>query len=37
MEHIELTAKERKEIEALIEKLFVLLEIEGTFTLEEQR
>ncbi len=35
MEPIKLTAAERKDIEALIEKLFVLLEIEGTFTLEE--
>ena len=36
MEQIALTAKETKEIEQLIEKLFVLLEIEGTFTLEQQ-
>ncbi len=36
MESVKLTTKERKEIEQLIEKLFVLLEIEGTFTLEEQ-
>lgn len=36
MEELKLTTKERKEIEQLIEKLFVLLEIEGTFTLEEQ-
>jgi len=36
MEKIALTAKERKEIEALIEKMFSLLEIEGTFSLEEQ-
>jgi spoIIIJ-associated protein len=36
MEKVALTAKERKEIEALIEKLFSLLEIEGTFSLEEQ-
>jgi len=36
MEKIALTAKERKDIEALIEKLFSLLEIEGTFSLEEQ-
>ncbi|MBA3724367.1 MAG: KH domain-containing protein [Candidatus Levybacteria bacterium] len=35
MEPINLTDAERKEIEGLIEKLFVLLEIEGTFTLEE--
>lgn len=35
MEPIKLTDAERKEIEALVEKLFVLLEIEGTFTLEE--
>ena len=36
MEKIELTAAERKDVEQLIEKLFSLLEIEGTFTLEEQ-
>jgi spoIIIJ-associated protein len=36
MEKIELTDKERKDVEQLIEKLFSLLEIEGTFTLEEQ-
>ncbi len=36
MEKIELTAAERKEVEALIEKFFRLLEIEGTFTLEER-
>jgi spoIIIJ-associated protein len=36
MEQTTLTAKERKEIEQLVEKLFVLLEIEGTFTLEQQ-
>jgi spoIIIJ-associated protein len=36
MEKIDLTAKERKEVEQLIEKLFSILEIEGTFTLEEQ-
>lgn len=36
MEKIELTAKERKDIEQLIEKVFSLLEIEGTFALEEQ-
>src|SRR5215469_8803499 len=36
MEKIELTAVERKDVEQLIEKLFSLLEIEGTFTLEEQ-
>ena len=36
MEKVALTAKERKEIEALIEKIFSLLEIEGTFSLEEQ-
>ena len=35
MEEIKLTAKERKEIEQLVEKFFALLEIEGTFTLEE--
>lgn len=31
-----LTAKEQKDVEALVEKLFVLLEIEGTFTVEQQ-
>ena len=36
MDKIELTDKERKDVEQLIEKLFSLLEIEGTFTLEEQ-
>ncbi len=36
MEKIALSAKERKEVEQLIEKVFSLLEIEGTFTLEEQ-
>ena len=36
MDKIELTDKERKEVEQLIEKLFSLLEIEGTFSLEEQ-
>jgi spoIIIJ-associated protein len=36
MEKIDLTAKERKEVEELIEKLLSILEIEGTFTLEEQ-
>lgn len=36
MEKIELTAKERKDVEQLIKKVFSLLEIEGTFTLEEQ-
>lgn len=36
MEKIALTDKERKDVEQLIEKLFSLLEIEGTFTLEEQ-
>ena len=35
-EKISLTAKERKEVEQLIEKLFRILEIEGTFTLGEQ-
>jgi len=34
-EALTLTTKERKDIEALVEKLFVMLEIEGTFTLEE--
>ena len=36
MEKVELTAKERKDVEQLVEKLFRILEIEGTFTLEEQ-
>jgi spoIIIJ-associated protein len=36
MEKIALTDKERKDIEQLIEKLFSLLEIEGTFALEEK-
>jgi len=36
MEKVALTATERKDIEQLIEKVFSLLEIEGTFTLEEQ-
>ncbi|HSX08830.1 MAG TPA: R3H domain-containing nucleic acid-binding protein [Candidatus Saccharimonadales bacterium] len=36
MDKIELTAKERKDIEQLIEKVFSALEIDGTFTLEEQ-
>jgi spoIIIJ-associated protein len=36
MEKVALSAKERKEVEQLIEKVFSLLEIEGTFTLEEQ-
>jgi len=36
MEKIALTAAERKNVEELIEKFFRLLEIEGTFTLEEQ-
>ena len=36
MEKISLTANERKDVEQLIEKFFSLLEIEGTFTLEEQ-
>jgi spoIIIJ-associated protein len=36
MEKVALTAKERKDIEQLIEKVFSLLEIEGTFALEEQ-
>lgn len=31
-----LTAKERKEVEKLVEQVFVLLEIEGTFELEQQ-
>ena len=35
MEKVVLTDSERKEIEALVEKFFVLLEIEGTFTLVE--
>ena len=36
MEKIALTDKERKDVEQLIEKMFSLLEIEGTFALEEQ-
>ena len=36
MEYQPLTDSERKDIEQLIEKLFVLLEIQGTFSLEEQ-
>jgi spoIIIJ-associated protein len=36
MEKIALTAEERKDVEKLIEKFFSLLEIEGTFALEEQ-
>lgn len=36
MDKIELTAKERKDVEELVEKFFRLLEIEGTFSLEEQ-
>jgi len=36
MDKIELTTKERKDVEELIEKFFRLLEIEGTFSLEEQ-
>jgi spoIIIJ-associated protein len=36
MEKVALSTKERKEVEQLIEKVFSLLEIEGTFTLEEQ-
>lgn len=36
MEKISLTDTERKDVEQLIEKLFSLLEIEGTFSLEEQ-
>lgn len=35
MEEIKLTATERKEVEQLVEKLFALLEIEGTFSIEE--
>jgi spoIIIJ-associated protein len=35
MEKVALSAKERKEAEQLIEKVFSLLEIEGTFALEE--
>lgn len=35
MEEIKLTAKERKDVEQLVEKLFALLEIEGTFAIEE--
>lgn len=36
MEKIALTDSERKDVEQLVEKLFSLLEIEGTFSLEEQ-
>lgn len=36
MEKVTLTDNERKDVEQLIEKLFSLLEIEGTFSLEEQ-
>jgi spoIIIJ-associated protein len=36
MDKIALTAAERKDAEQLVEKLFRILEIEGTFTLEEQ-
>lgn len=35
-EYQPLTTEERSAIEALVEKLFVLLEIEGTFALEEK-
>jgi spoIIIJ-associated protein len=35
MEKIALTEQERKDVERLTEKVFSLLEIEGTFTLEE--
>ncbi|HWY79706.1 MAG TPA: R3H domain-containing nucleic acid-binding protein [Candidatus Sulfotelmatobacter sp.] len=35
MEKVSLTAEERKHVEQLIEKFFSLLEIEGTFALEE--
>ncbi len=35
MEKIALTKQERKDVEFLIEKFFSLLEIEGTFALEE--
>ncbi len=34
-EKVALSAKERKDVEQLIEKVFSLLEIEGTFALEE--
>lgn len=35
MEEITLTAAERKDVEQLVEKFFALLEIEGTFAIEE--
>lgn len=35
MEEIKLTASERKDVEQVVEKLFALLEIEGTFAIEE--
>ena len=35
MENVALSTKERKDVEQLIEELFSLLEIEGTFALEE--
>jgi spoIIIJ-associated protein len=36
MEKVNLTKEERKNVEQLIEKFFSLLEIDGTFTVEEQ-
>ncbi len=36
MESIKLTAKEQKSVEQVVEKLFALLEIEGTFELSAQ-
>src|SRR6202051_1325271 len=36
MEKVTLTKEERKDVEQLIEKLFSLLEIDGTFTVEER-
>lgn len=35
MDYTPLTEKERKEAEATVEKLFALLEIDGTFTIDE--
>lgn len=35
MEEIKLTESERKDVEQVVEKLFALLEIEGTFAIEE--
>jgi spoIIIJ-associated protein len=36
MEAVKITKKEQEEVKQLIEKLFGILEIDGTFTLEEQ-